>query len=384
MQTCITGTGMTRFGRHEEADVVDLAVEAAQEAMTDAGVGPEDIDCLYLGNFLGQSLLHQGVLASIVAQRLGLPPVPVATVEGACASAGIALRSASLAVRAGEARVALALGAEHLTGVPVAETTGGLAEAMVQGTDGASGLTFPGLFALAADAYLDTFGYARDDLAAVPVMNRAHGVHNPLAMFGRAVDAQTVLSSRLIADPLRLFDCSPISDGAAAAVVAAGPTGGSQAPVVIRAAAQAYGPPSIAQIPDLTTFSATRAAARRAFEVAGLTPGDVDVVELHDCFSVAQVIDAEDLGLTEAGKALREMGEGRYTHGGAGPLLNPSGGLLSRGHPVGATGLAQVHEIVQQLRGRSTNQAPDARIGLAHNLGGAGATATVTILEATS
>lgn len=136
MQTFITGTGMTRFGRHEDADIVDLAVDAARQAFDDAGVGPEDVDCLYLGNFLGQSLLHQGVLASIVAQRLGLPAVPVATVEGACASAGIALRSASMAVRAGEARVTLALGAEHLTGVPVAETTGGLAEAMVQGPTG--------------------------------------------------------------------------------------------------------------------------------------------------------------------------------------------------------------------------------------------------------
>ena len=190
------------------------------------------------------------------------------------------------------------------------------------------------------------------------------------------------MQSRLIADPLRLYDCSPIADGAAAAVVtssdAATMTAGR--PVRVLACEQASGPTQIAHIDDLTTFPATRAAAARAYQAADVAPSDVDVVELHDCFSIAEIVDSEDLGLLPPGEAAEAIAVGATTLDGEGPVINPSGGLIARGHPVGATGLAQVHELVNQLRGTARNAVDGPRVALAHNLGGCGATATVTIL----
>jgi acetyl-CoA C-acetyltransferase len=374
---------MTAFGRHEGADVVGLAVEAGRRALNEADVGPEDVGALYLGNFLGQSLHHQGVLASLVARRLGLPGVPTTTVEGACASAGIALRHGIMSCRAGDTDVALCIGAEQLTGASVPEVTRGLAEAMDQSTDGATGLTFPGFFGLVAEAHAAAFGTTPEQRAAVPVKNRGHGVTNELAMFRKAVTVDDVLQARPIADPLRLLDCSPISDGAAATVVTSvrpSPVDGTV--VEVLACEQASGPASIHYVEDLTSFPATVGAAARAYARAGIDVGEVDVVELHDCFSIAEIVDCEDLGLLPRGEAAAAIAEGATTHGTGPVVVNPSGGLLSRGHPVGATGLAQVHELVAQLRGTSSLQVEGARLGLAHNLGGCGATATVTILGA--
>lgn len=375
----INGTGMTAFGRHERADVVELAVEAGQRAMADADVEAGDIGAVYLGNFLGQSMSHQGVLASLIARRLGLGTIPTTAVEGACASAGIALRHGLMASRGGT-RFVLSLGAEYMSGYDVPEVTRGLAEAMDQSKDGKVGLTFPGFFGLVAVAHGHRYGTTREQMAAVAVKNRAHGANNPLAMFQKPVTVDDVLSARPIADPLGLYDCSPISDGAAAAVVSSEPRGSQ--PVRVLACEQASGPTSIDQISDLTSFPATRAAAERAWENAGVTARDVDVVELHDCFTIAEIVDSEDLGLLPRGEAAAAVAEGATALGTGEVVVNPSGGLLSRGHPVGATGLAQIHELVQQLRGTSTCQVDGAEVALAHNLGGCGATATVTILAA--
>jgi acetyl-CoA C-acetyltransferase len=379
----IIATAATPFGRHPDRTLIDLAVAAGGEALETAGITAAAVDALYLGNFLGQSLQHQGVLASLVARRLGLATVPTTTVEGACASAGIALRHGVLAVRARAADVVLCIGAEHLTAVDVSTVTGGLAEATDQQTDGAAGLTFPGFFGLVAHAYRGRYGTTREQLAAVPVKNRRHGATNPLAMFREPVTTALVEQSRLIADPLRLYDCSPIADGAAAAVVtsAEAATTASEPPIRVLACEQASGPTQIAQIDDLTSFAATRAAAGRAYRAAKVGPGEIDVVELHDCFSIAEIVDSEDLGLFSPGEAAEAIEAGATSFGGDGPVVNPSGGLIARGHPVGATGLAQIHELVSQLRGTARNQVGGARLALAHNLGGSGATATVTILS---
>ncbi|MGH3664676.1 MAG: thiolase C-terminal domain-containing protein [Egibacteraceae bacterium] len=380
-QVFIAGTGMTPFGRHEGRGLIDLAVAAGTAALDDAGLRAADVDALYLGNFLGQSLHQQGVLASLVARRLGLGEVPTTAVEGACASAGIALRHGAMTCRVGDARVALCIGAELLTTKPVEEVTGGLAEAMDQGTDGVSGLTFPGFFGLVAGAHAARYGTTREQMAAVPVKNRDHAVGNDLAMFSKPVTVEDVLSARPIADPLRLYDCSPISDGAAAAVVTAGDPGTGRAwAIPILACEQASGPASLEQIDDLLSFPATRAASSRAYERAGVSPTDVDVVELHDCFSIAEIVDSEDLGLLPRGEAAAAIAEGVTRHGTGGTVVNPSGGLLARGHPVGATGLAQIHELVAQLRGTASRQVDGAELAMAHNLGGCGATATVTVL----
>lgn len=381
MNIYLAGTAMTSFGKHPEGDTVELAVQAGLAALEEAGLRPSDVDTVYVGNFLGQSLHHQGVLASLIARRLGLRLVPATTVEGACASAGIALRHAVMSCRTGDARVALAIGTEHLTASPVPEVTRGLAEAMDRQTDGATGLTFPGFFGLVAQAHAARYGTTREQMASVAVKNRRHGQHNPMAMFRGEVTIEEVLASRPIADPLRLYDCSPISDGAAAAVVTVDRPSSSTAPAVeVLACEQASGPASISDIDDLTTFPATTTASARAYKQAGVTPGDLDVIELHDCFSVAEIVDCEDLGLLPRGEAAAAIADGATTYDVGKVVVNPSGGLLSRGHPVGATGLAQIHEISTQLRGTASRQVAGAELGMAHNLGGCGASATVTVL----
>lgn len=375
--TYVAGTAMTAFGRSDDLDLLGLAVRAAADAMADAGVEAESIDAVYLGTFLGQSLQRQGVLASLVARELGLGPVPTTVVEGACASAGIALRHGVMACRAGMAHTVLCIGAEQMTRHSVAEVTAGLSEALEARTDQAAGLTFAGFFGLVAQAHADRYGTSREQLAAVAVKNREHGAKNQLARFRTPVSLDDVMASRLIADPLRLLDCSPIADGAAAAVVTSERTPGS---IRVLATAQASGPVGLRHVDDLTTFPATVAAASQAYAEAEIGPADVDVAEVHDCFSVAEIVDCEDLGLLPRGEAAHAIETGATTAGTPGLVVNPSGGLLSRGHPVGATGLAQVHELVGQLRQSSPLSVPGARIGLAHNLGGCGATATVTIL----
>lgn len=380
MNPYLSGTAMTSFGQHEGRSTVDLAVEAGEAALAAASVQPADVDALYLGNFLGQSLHRQGVLASLVARRLGLGTVATTAVEGACASAGIALRHAAMACRAGEAGVALAIGAEQLTAAPVPEVTRGLAEAMDQNSDGAVGLTFPGFFGLVAQAHAARYGTTREQMASVVVKNRSHGSSNELAMFRKPVTVDEVLQSRLIADPLRLYDCSPISDGAAAAVVIADHPASGRGAVEILACEQASGAASVRDTDDLTTFPATVAAAGRAYRRAGISPADLDVVELHDCFSIAEIVDCEDLDLLPRGESASAIAAGATTQGTGKVTVNPSGGLLSRGHPVGATGLAQIHELALHLRGDKSLDGRRAELGMAHNLGGCGATATVTVL----
>jgi acetyl-CoA C-acetyltransferase len=376
VSTYLAGTAMTPFGR-SDASLLDLAVTAGKDALLESGIEPSEIGCLYVGTFLGQSLERQGVLASLVARELGLAHVPTTTVEGACASAGIALRHAAMAVSAGTTGAALCIGAEKLTSHPLDAVTAGLGEALDRETDQRAGLTFAGFFGLVAAAHAARFGTTRRDMAAVSVKNRKHGASNPVAMFRRPVSQDDVLASRLIADPLRLLDCSPISDGAAAAVVTGDrPDGG----VRIAACEQASGAVGLRHIEDLTTFPATTSAADTAYARAELGPRDIDVVELHDCFSIAEIVDTEDLGLLPRGEAAAAISDGATSDGTPGVVVNPSGGLLSRGHPVGATGLAQIHELRLQLTGAATRQHPSAEVGLAHNLGGCGATATVTIL----
>lgn len=375
--TYVAGTAMTAFGRSDDLDLLGLAGQAGAQALADAGLDAASVDAVYLGTFLGQSLQHQGVLASLVARELGLGPVPTTVVEGACASAGIALRHGVMACRAGMARTVLCLGVEQMSRNTVAEVTAGLSEALEAETDQAAGLTFAGFFGLVAQAHADRYGTTREQLAAVTVKNREHGAKNPLARFRTPVSLDEVLAGRLIADPLRLLDCSSIADGAAAAVVTCEPTAGA---IKVLATAQASGAVGLRHLDDLTTFPATVAAAEQAYAQAGLGPEDVDVAEVHDCFSVAEIVDCEDLGLLPRGEAAQAVERGATSAATPGLVVNPSGGLLSRGHPVGATGLAQVHELVGQLRKSGSSSVSRARVGLAHNLGGCGATATVTLL----
>jgi acetyl-CoA C-acetyltransferase len=377
----VVGVGMNRWGELWKKSYRDIWAEAALEAIGDAGV--DHVDALYVGCMSGGLFMGQEHLGAALADQLGMGPIPGTRVESACASGGMAFREAYLAVASGEHDIVLASGLEKMTDVDGAAATYALSTAADQEYECYQGITFPGLYALMARVHMQRHSTTREQLAAVAVKNHRHGALNPLAQFQSPVTIKQVMESMLVADPLRLLDCSPISDGAAATVVTSvrpSPVDGTV--VEVLACEQASGPASIHYVEDLTSFPATVGAAARAYARAGIDVGEVDVVELHDCFSIAEIVDCEDLGLLPRGEAAAAIAEGATTHGTGSVVVKPSGGLLSRGHPVGATGLAQVHELVAQLRGTSSLQVEGARLGLAHNLGGCGATATVTILGA--
>ena len=378
----VAGIGSTAFGKHPDRSIEDLGATAAAAAIAEAGVEHRDIGALYLGNFVSGRLTGQEVLAGIVADELGLPNVPCTKVEGACAGGGIAFRHAYLAVATGQCDAALVVGVEKMTHATTPEITTALNCAMDNRADGPSGLTFPGLFGLAWRVHAQRHGTTRDQVSAVVAKNKRNGLLNPLAQMGAELTLEQIAASRLICDPLRVYDCCPASDGAAALVLVAAdraaPRDGVR--VDVAAAVQTRGSPRIAGHPDLCSFDATVEAARRAYEVSGLGPSDLDLVELHDCFSIAEVIDSEDLGLVPRGAGAGWAAEGRTSVGGDLPI-NPSGGLLAKGHPVGATGVGQIYEVVLQLRGRHPNQVRGAAVGLTHNLGGTGVACTVNILK---
>ena len=380
----VLGVGSTAFGRHPGTPIESLAASAAAEALADAEVERREIGALYLGNFISGPLNGQEVLAGMVADRLGLPNIPCTKVEGACASGGIAFRHAFLAIATGQCDAALVVGAETMSHASGAEVTAALNCAMDNRSDGASGLTFPGLFGMAWRVHAARYGTTRRQVSAVVRKNKANGLKNPLAQMGAALTDEVIEQSPPICDPLQLYDCCPVSDGAAALVlVARDRARGAPArrgPVDILAAVQTRGAARIAGHPDICSFEATVSAARQAYAAAGIAPGDVDLVELHDCFSIAEVIDSEDLGLVPRGEGARWAAEGRTAVDGE-IAVNPSGGLLAKGHPVGATGVGQIHEAVLQLRNRHPNQVRDAEIAMTHNLGGTGIACTVSILR---
>ena len=379
-QVLIAGIGSTPFGRHTDIAIQSLAIRAADAAIRESGIDRQKVGALYLGNFVAGPLTGQEVLAGLVADGLGLGQIPCTKVEGACASGGIAFRHAYLAVASGMCDAALAVGVEKMTHADTATTTAALNCAMDNRSDGISGLTFPGLFGLAWQIHAERYGTSREQVSAVVSKNKANGLLNPLAQMGANVGADQIMQSPLICDPLRLYDCCPTSDGAAAILLVAADKRAELAttPVAVMASAQTRGSARIAGHPDLCTFDATVMAAKAAYTQAGISASDV--IELHDCFSSAEIIDAEDLGIIPRGHGGGYALEGRTRVGGDIPV-NPSGGLLSKGHPVGATGLGQIYESVLQLRGQHPNQVRDAAIGLTHNLGGTGVACTVNILK---
>lgn len=377
----VAGVGSTTFGKHIATPIESLAVQAAASALIEAGIERKEIGALYLGNFISGPLNGKEVLAGIVGSRLGLGNIPCTKVEGACASGGIAFRHAWMAIASGMCDAAIVVGVEKMTHSSTAEVTSALNCAMDNENDGPSGLTFPGLFGLAWRIHAQQYGTTREDVAAVVIKNKANGLLNPLAQMGAELTLEKIMGSAMIADPLQMFDCCPASDGAAAIVLCSERllAKNGQPKIRILASAQTSGSPRIANHPDLCSFEATVTAARKAYELSGLQPKDIDLVELHDCFSIAEIIDSEDLGLVPRGQGGKWAAEGRTNKGGD-VVINASGGLLAKGHPVGATGIGQIYEVVQQLRGIHPNQVANARIGMTHNLGGTGVACTVNIL----
>lgn len=378
----VAGVGSTVFGVHRGMSPVTLAARAAKQAIVEARCEPAEIEALYLGNFVSGVLNDQEVLAGLVGDRIGLGSVPCTKVEGACASGGIAFRHAYLAVATGMCEVAIAVGVETMTHAATPLVTSALNCALDPGDDLAAGLTFPGLFGLIWNAHAARYGTSREQVAAIVIKNKANGARNPLAQMGGGVSYDQIVRSPLIADPLRRHDCSPISDGAAAAVLTseAFAKRAGALPIRVLASSQCRGTPYVGGHGDLTSFGATVAAADQAFAAAGISARDLDFVELHDCFSIAEIVDCEDLGIVPRGEGGRWSLEGRTAVGGQMPI-NPSGGLLAKGHPVGATGLGQVYESVLQLRGLHPNQVRGARTAATHNLGGTGVVCVVNVLQ---
>lgn len=377
----VAGVGSTTFGRHVATPIESLAVQAAARAIVESGIERVNIGALYLGNFISGPLNGKEVLAGIVGERLGLGNIPCTKVEGACASGGIAFRHAWIAIASGMCDAVIVVGVEKMTHASTTEVTSALNCAMDNENDGPSGLTFPGLFGLAWRVHAQQYGTTREDVASVVIKNKAYGLLNPLAQMGATLSLEKILESAMIADPLQMFDCCPASDGGAAIVLCAEhllPANG-QPKIRVLASAQTSGSPRIANHPDLCSFEATVTAARQAYAQSGLRPQDIDLVELHDCFSIAEIIDSEDLGLVPRGLGGKWAADGRTGMDGD-IVINPSGGLLAKGHPVGATGVGQIYEVVQQLRGQHPNQVANARIAMTHNLGGTGVACTVNIL----
>jgi acetyl-CoA C-acetyltransferase len=378
---CIAGIGSTAFGKLG-ANIVDLAAAAGAQALAEAGIERERVGALYLGNFVSGPLNGQEVLAGLVAEQLALPNIPCTKVEGACASGGIAFRHAWLAVAHGLCDAALVIGAETMTHASGAEVTSALNCAMDNRSDGLTGLTFPGLFGLAWRVHAQRYGTTRRQVNAVIRKNKANGLRNPLAQMGAHLSDDEIAQSPFICDPLQLFDCCPASDGAAALLLTARDLAprGPFARVDILTSVQTRGSARLNGHPDLASFDATVSAAQQAYREARLSPADIDLVELHDCFSIAEIIDSEDLALVPRGQGAAWAAEGRTAVGGD-IAINPSGGLLAKGHPVGATGVGQIVEAVLQLQGRHSNQVRDAEVAMTHNLGGTGVACTVSLLR---
>ncbi len=374
-QVAILGVGMTKFGVSEKTNL-EMFAEAGHEAIAQSNVEPKDMEALYFGNCLGDFEEGQMHMAPFAHAELGLPVgVPATRFESACATATIAISHAALLVGSGVYDMVLAGGTERACamGTPLATRTFAMGHhAQYEST---VGLTFPGVFAMAAHMYSEKYDVPLKDLkqnmAEVAVKNHYHGAMNPKAHFQKEIDVNTVLDGMMVADPLQLFDCCPFSDGAAAVVVAEAGKARElvKKPVYIAGMGQASAGPLYLQ-KDLSRVMAREASIAQAYKESGLGPDDIDVVELHDCFTIAEILALESFGLYEFGKAYDAAAK-RETYLGGKVVVNPSGGLKAKGHPIGATGAAQVTEIVEQLRGESgPRQVEGAQVGLVDTLGG--------------
>jgi acetyl-CoA C-acetyltransferase len=407
----LIGAGMSKFGAFPGKSSRDLFVDAFQEmlASVDKGFDAKDIEALFIGNFSSDLFENQGHTAPIMAEWVGLNPRPATRIEDACASGGVALRQGMLAIASGMYDIVLVGGIEKMTDLPIERVTDTLATAADSLYEVPAGFTFPGLYASMATAYMDQYGANSDVFLKVGYKNHENGALNDKAQFGQRIadimeirkksaikkglpvptweDEMAFLkddrANPNIAWPMRLYDCSPVSDGAAAVILVSEEIAKrfTDRPLYMAGSGQASDG-AIHGRPTMTSLSAAKHAANEAYEMAGVKPADIKVVEVHDCFTVAEVIATEDLGFFEPGQGWRAVEEGKTARNGIRPI-NTSGGLKSKGHPVGASGVGQVLEIWKQLRGEAgARQLPgDPNLGLTHNVGGTGQTCTVHIFE---
>jgi len=377
----IIGIGKTPFGAFPERDIRSLAVDSGKKALADAGIEAGQVEAFYLGNFAGPSFVGQSHLAPYIAGPMGITGVPCTRVEAACASSGSAFFHAYSAVAAGLYDVALVTGVEKMTSQQTPRVAEILAMAGECSTEGRAGATFPALFGLIARRHMHQYGTKKEHLAAVAVKNHANGAMNPDAHMKKVITLEQAMAGKPIADPLNVYDCSLVSDGAASVVIA--PLDGVRKRAVrVLGIAQTSDHVALDRKEDITVFNAVKSAAAKAYKMAGVGPDEIQLAEVHDCFTIAEIIAIEDLGFVLKGQGGPYTAEGCTGLKGSRPV-NTSGGLKSKGHPVGATGVAQLCDVALQIRGEAgARQVAKHEIGLAQNLGGSGASAVVTILAA--
>jgi len=366
----VLGVGMTEFGKHYDKGVKELGEEAIYKAIKDANIDSKDIQVAYCGSALaGITNRQAGVVGQLALKEVGINKIPVTRVENACASGSCAFHEAWISVVSGLYDVAIAVGIEKMSGAKTSEFVEALAMQTDVQVECDQGYTFPGHFALVARKHMHEFGTTREQLSMVSVKNHKNGAKNPNSQYKKVLSLDEVSNSRMISDPLRLLDCCPNSDGAAAAIVATKEIAKSLTNKPIYVASSVLASGSYLK-PSLVTLEVTERAAKEAYQKANIRPEDIDLAEVHDAFTINEILHYEDLGFCKKGYGGRFIEEGQAEIDGK-VAINPSGGLLSKGHPVGATGIAQICEIVWQLREEAGDrQVANARIGLAHCTGG--------------
>jgi len=390
-KVAVVGVGSTKFSGPQEKTEIELFAEAATDAITGSDLKPADIKALFIGNALGDFDEGQGMLQAYAAENIGCRYVPANRYEGACASASMAIRDAFIWVASGYYDIVLAGGVERATAMGTGLATRTFAMFSDARYEYPAGVTFPAVFAMLAHLYADKYKIPlpklREQMARVSIQSYNHGSVNPKAQFfgkNAGMPVEKVLGSFMVCAPLTLHDCCPFSDGAAAVVLASEEAAKklTKKPVYITGIGQSSSGPLITQGSYLPRIRAREISSKQAYDMAGLKPADIDLCELHDCFSIASLIAAEGLGFFDYGKAGEAWEKGQADIGGK-VAINPSGGLKSKGHPIGATGAGQVYEIVKQLREEveSGRQVPGARTGITDTLGGDGATLVNMILQ---
>ena len=377
----VIGSSMSKFGRMQESGRESLA-RVSMRAIIDAGIEPKDIKSTFYSNAFGitEKQAHVGPL---INTAIGIPGVPSVTVESACSSSSAALHEAFIHVAAGYDDLCLVAGSEKLSHLDTLSATTYFAMGSDFAFEAANGVTFPGLYASMAISHMKKYGTTREMMGSVAIKNHENATKNPMAHFQKKISMEAYMESATVAYPFHLYDCCPFSDGSSAVIIASEEKAREMKDELVEIVASERGG-SIATLqdrPDITSITGAADAANRAFRRSGIEPHDVDVAEVHDCFTIAEIIATEDIGLFRKGEGGKAAQEGQTAIGGK-VAINPSGGLKAKGHPVSATGVAQIHELYEQLTGRAEGrQVSGADIGLAHNVGATGGSCTVHLMR---
>jgi len=380
-KVCVLGAGSTKYGKLNES-IIEIALNASKDAIESAGITPKDIQAGDISNVFGVTD-KQVHMAPVIMSNLGIPHVPGLTIESACGSGSVMFREAYANIAAGFYDCVLALGVEKITHTGTTQSTTLFSYCSDFFYEGGNGASFPGLFASIARVYMTTHKANEEDLAYVAVKNHENGILNPKAHVRKKITVDDVMKSPVVASPLKLYDCCPFSDGASAVILCNEEFAKkSRKPYVeVIGSGRGASPAAVQAREDITTIPSTISAAKQAYKMAGITPKDIDFAEVHDCFTIAEIIDIEDLGFFPKGTAARAVTEGATRRNGEIPI-NPSGGLKSKGHPIGATGVGQVVEVFEQFTGKAGERTvKNAETALTHNFGATGASAAVHIFR---